>query len=207
MTERTITIEEYRGWIEEAKAAVAAWAASGQPTLGYHACGVSVSAGSFHQGTAASFELCDIPAGEPDHQSGGDSGSCYWYRDGGVVRASDHWSGVECVLIGGSRCQWTISGERERGDYVAGFCRFDQMTETSSPVCRYDQVREAARLLAGVDDITWLRIAKASDQAAKAERKAAREAKSAAALAEARRAARSAKTERRMARLAAGLAA
>ena len=197
MTEQTLTIEEYRAWTQAAKAVVADWTKAGKPSVGYHCCGVEVSEQTFHQGTRGAFALCDMPSGEPDYRS--DSGSCYWYRDGGVVRVADHWSGTECQHLGGSRCFWTISGDRNRGDQVAGFCRFADMTDAGG-IFYTDLVSYAGRLMAGIDRDTWYAAQKASEKAAKAERKAAREAKAEAAKAEARRAARAAKNERRLAR-------
>lgn len=44
---------------------------------------------NFYMGTEASWEDAEAPEREADYVS--DSGSAYWYTEGGVFRTSNHW--------------------------------------------------------------------------------------------------------------------
>ena len=57
---------------------------------------------TFYKETFADFSKCVRPQSEPDYIS--NSGSAYWYSDGGVIRESDHWG------YGVASCDWLLDG-------------------------------------------------------------------------------------------------
>jgi len=84
---------------------------------------------NFHINSKAIFTPCDMPTGQPDFVS--DSGSSYWYMNGGVVRVSNHWGHV-------ASCFWYLKGQKHpnRGclttETLAAFTSFSDMNRTKS---------------------------------------------------------------------------
>lgn len=100
---------------------------------------------SFKDATRAIFAPCDPPSRKPDHES--DSGSQYWNVGNGVVRKSNHWSGIRgCEDI--RSCWWEIETENKHqlGE-LTGFCAYDQfVTRDIVPV--WHVVTDTDRMLA-----------------------------------------------------------
>lgn len=73
---------------------------------------------NFYMGTEASWADAEAPEREADYIS--DSGSEYWYTEGGVFRKSNHW-GYEVAS-----CDWFLGDEEsaweDRQGIRCGFC-------------------------------------------------------------------------------------
>lgn len=76
---------------------------------------------NFYMGTEASWADAEAPEREADYVS--DSGSAYWYTEGGVFRTSNHW-GYEVAS-----CDWFLGNEEsaweDRHGIRCGFCPWD----------------------------------------------------------------------------------
>ena len=76
---------------------------------------------NFHNNTCGVFTKCKPPFRVSDFTS--ESGSKYWFANGGVIRLSTHWGKI-------SSCLWTLDPERENTKKEAcGFCSFSDFTE------------------------------------------------------------------------------
>lgn len=62
---------------------------------------------NFHNATVAKFTPADRPNRAPDFVSKG--GSVYWDTGEGVIRASDHWVGLQGCANQRS-CKWSLEG-------------------------------------------------------------------------------------------------
>jgi len=77
----------------------------------------AVTTENFHLNTVANFvSVACAPDRAPDFRS--DSGSCYWYEGGQVVRKSDHW-GFRIAS-----CAWLLDGGSASGHSV-GVCSLE----------------------------------------------------------------------------------
>jgi hypothetical protein len=73
-----------------------------------------ITAENFHLRTFANFTKVDAaPSRKADFRS--DSGSCYWYECGQVIRQSNHWGGRI------ASCSWFLNGDSHDQDAV-GAC-------------------------------------------------------------------------------------
>lgn len=76
---------------------------------------------NFYMGTEASWADAEAPEREADYIS--DSGSEYWYTEGGVFRESSHW-GYEVAS-----CDWFLGDEEssweDSNGIRCGFCPWD----------------------------------------------------------------------------------
>ena len=79
------------------------------------------SSDNFYMGTEASWEDAEEPEREADYVS--DSGSAYWYTEGGVFRKSNHW-GYEVAS-----CDWFLGDDESSWEdshgIRCGFCPWD----------------------------------------------------------------------------------
>lgn len=82
--------------------------------------------GNFHESTRGEFIPCLAPQGEPDFIS--PSGSVYWDMSKGVIRASDHWAGMNGCTNQAS-CVWSLLDTYRPGVWAVGYCDYANLAK------------------------------------------------------------------------------
>lgn len=80
---------------------------------------------TFHHRTEATFHPTEPPDRAPDFVSA--SHSVYWDLTTHVVRASDHWVGLD-GCDGQATCRWDLHNDPGGPGFRVGVCRYDAFT-------------------------------------------------------------------------------